>query len=103
MVADTKQQEEFDIARYERAVHAVQSGVKIEMESKVSEAHTPKHLRVGVNAAMIEHSALALLLINKGIITRAEYLAALADSAEAERDRYEQRLTQHFGTKITLA
>lgn len=80
-------------ARYRAAVHGMQSGVAAEMVLGAGSAATePKHLRVGINAAMCDHSALVQLLIGKGIFTRDEYLTAIADAMEAEKARYEQRL-----------
>lgn len=87
--------------RYVAATHAMQSGVAMKMNYDPSET-TPKHLRVGVNAAMVEHSALARLLVRKGVITEEEYAAALADGMEAERDMYQQWLQQRLGGNIRL-
>lgn len=91
-----------DVERYQAAAHAMQSGVAFKMEHDPSET-TPKHLRVGVNSAMVENSALVRLLVDKGIITNEEWAAALADGMEAERDLYKSWLEQHYGRKIDLA
>lgn len=91
-------------ARYDRACHAMQSGVAMQMQmgGRLPEIE-PKHLRVGVNSAMAEHSALAQALIAKGIITKREYIAALADAMEREARSYEDRLTNAMGgVKVTL-
>lgn len=80
----------------------MQSGVAMEMnyDSKSTE---PKHLRVGVNSAMVESASLAELLINKGVITADEYLEAIAAGMEREAKRYETELSQRFGgANITL-
>ena len=88
--------------RYEAAMHAVQSGVAYEMP--INKAPTePKHLRVGINSAMVEHYALAKLLMDKGVITTDEYEEALAMAAEAEKKRYEDYLSALMGSKVTLA
>lgn len=79
---------EDDRQRYLDAAHGMQSGVAMKMNYDQDET-TPKHLRVGVNSAMVEHSALAQLLVAKGVITWEEYYAALADGMEAERDLYQ--------------
>lgn len=93
--------------RYSAAMHAMQSGVKADIETDPNQrsqgATTPKHLRVGLNGALADQGALAKLLIAKGIFTEAEYLEAVADAAEAERARYEQILTERFGKPVTLA
>lgn len=83
-------------ARYVAAAHAMQSGVAVKMQHDPAET-TPKHLRVGVNSAMVEHSALTLLLVDKGVITEAEYYTALADAMEREAKLYEQWVRDHFG------
>ena len=88
--------------RYRDAVHAMQSGVAMEMQSGSNDT-TPKHLRVGVNSALVDSAALAELLIAKGVITEAEYLETIAAGMEREAAAYEQRLSEHYGSKITLA
>lgn len=87
--------------RYEAAAHAMQSGVAMEMNHH-SQPTEPKHLRVGINAAMADHCGLVTLLIAKGVFTEAEYLDAIAKSMESEKERYEKHLTDLVGTKITL-
>ena len=93
--------------RYVAASHAMQSGVAMDMTTdpnqKSQGATTPKHLRVGINSAMVDASALAELLMAKGIITQAEYLEAIAAGMEREQARYEQILSRRTGSKITLA
>lgn len=92
-----------DEDRYLAAAHAVQSGVATEMTLPHRQSATePKHLRVGINAAMCDHAALVKLLIDKGVITSAEYTRAVADAMEDEKKRYENRLTEYFGKKIIL-
>lgn len=90
--------------RYRAAAHAMQSGVAMEMQQAGREAATqPKDLRVGVNAAMVDHAGLVRLLIAKGIISEAEYLDAIAGAMEDEQARYEARISAALGgVKITL-
>jgi len=86
-----------EFARRNRAlVHAMQSGVAAEhaMGSRDGE---PKHLRVGVNVALVEASAVARLLIEKGVFTMAEYQTALIVALETEVASYEERLTRAGG------
>jgi hypothetical protein len=97
--------------RYHAALHAMQSGVAMEMEQPGNASASPKHLRVGVNAALCDGSGLAKLLMAKGLITLEEYAKAIADEMEAEKARYEQRLTERMskmspnpdGCKVSLA
>jgi len=100
---------ESDQQRYLDACHAMQTGVKYEMESDALrgvEHHstTPKHLRVGVNAAMVEHGALVKLLVEYGVINEDDYIKSQADAMEAEVALYEKRANRgnagpvlHFG------
>lgn len=88
--------------RYAAAAHAMQSGVATEMNYNPKPTE-PKHLRVGVNSAMVDSSALAELLISKGVITEDEYLEAIATGMEREAKACQDRLSEHFGTNITLA
>lgn len=90
-----------DVERYRAAMHAVQSGVKMD-HANGGEDGSPKHLRVGVNSALVDSAALATLLIDKGVFTLDEYHKALADEAEAEKKRYEYLLSKKLGGNITL-
>ena len=87
---------------YEEACYAMQAGVGLREKLGRSNETTTKHLRVGVNSAMVEHSALARLLIAKGIISGAEYLEALADGMREEVERYEHGLSEELGKPVTL-
>lgn len=80
----------------------MQSGVAFEQGFDPSDG-SPKHLRVGINAAMSDHGGLVRLLIEKGLISEDEYTKAIADEMEREKERYEARLSEHYGKKITLA
>jgi len=86
---------------YHDACHAMQSGVAYELERDPSSA-TPKHLRVGVNSALVNDAALVRVLIAKGVITEAEYAAAITEEMNAEVRRYEDRLSRSYGASITL-
>lgn len=83
------------VEAYEAAMHGIQSGVAYEIEVLGLEkaGASPKHLRVGVNSAMVTDHAIATLLIAKGIFTEEEYAEAVAKSAEMERVRIQWK---HF-------
>jgi hypothetical protein len=93
--------------RYAAAAHAMQSGVAMDMKTDPGGSRggtTPKHLRVGVNSALVTQAALASLLVAKGVITQDEYVEAVADEMEKEKARFEQLLSERFGgQKVTLA
>lgn len=57
----------------------------------------PKHLRVGLNSCLSDASAIATLLIRKGLITGEEYEAAVADAMEAEAQRCAERTRKVLG------
>lgn len=89
-------------ARYERAAHAMQTGVKMDQETG-SDDGTPKHLRTGINSALVDVSAMAGLLLKKGIFTEEEYFEAIAYAMEKEVARYETLLSKKLnGAKVTL-
>jgi hypothetical protein len=88
-------------SRYIAAAHAMQTGVAQKLELDGSET-TTKHLRAGVNSAMVEHAALAHLLIEKGLIDDVEYMSALADAMEREVRMYERWLTDRLGISVRL-
>lgn len=103
----TPEQQEILYGNYIYYMGCAQAGIAQEVgqgtpdELKAAGAN-PKHLRVGINAAMVEHSALTKLLIDKGIITEEEYLCALVQAAKAEKEMFEKRLTGKLGTNIKL-
>lgn len=90
-----------DMQRYLAAAHAMQSGVAWEMQRNGAPTSN-KHLRVGVNAAMVEHGALVRLLIDRGLFNEDDYEAALADAMEAEAKKYERRISDMLGKSVTL-
>lgn len=93
---------EDDISRYENAAHAMQSGVAFKMNYNPKETES-KHLRVGVNSAMVDCGSLAKLLIDKGLITEGEYLKAIADGMEREAALYQTECSKLVGGPVTLA
>ena len=91
-----------DKERYEAAAHAMQSGVAAMMNYSPPST-SPKHLRVGVNAAFVQNAALLRLLVDKGVFALAEYEKYLADEMEREVERYQEALKRHTGKNIKLA
>ena len=91
--------------RYRELAHAMQSGVAMMMNYNGTECQ-PKHLRVGVNAAMSDHGALVKLLIDKGVFTEDEYYDYLIEFMERERDSYVALIREAMGAgpdqEITL-
>jgi hypothetical protein len=90
------------VDRYELACHAMQSGVAAD-HALGSDDGSPKHLRVGVNSALVSVAAIGRLLIDKGVITHDEYDAAVADQMEREVHMYEARLSSRTGKRVTLS
>lgn len=89
--------------RWQRAAHAMQSGVAARMNwAERDETTEPKHLRVGVNSALVDHGALVDLLVSKGVITRLEYLRAIAEGMEREQASYERDLSALLGHEVKL-
>jgi hypothetical protein len=88
-----------DERRYLDACHAMQSGVAFRKDKSDQE---PKHLRTGINSAMVSDKALTLLLVEKGIFTLEEFQKKLADCMEEEAKSYEQILEKERGIKVTL-
>ena len=74
--------------RYEAAVHSYQSAIALQITrlGLNGAGADPKHLRVGINSTMSDHGALAMLLVEKGIITDREYAEAIVKGAEREAE-----------------
>ena len=87
---------------YIEAMHAIQSGIAAKMT--IDDADTqPKHLRVGVDSAMVNDHAIAELLIAKGVFTLDEYREQVRRSAIVEVERSEAELKALFGREARLA
>lgn len=89
----------------EQLQHAMQSGVALEQGADgQTQEQRNKHLRVGVNSALIESSVLVRLLIEKGVFTLEEFNEALRAGMEREVADYEARLSMSMnGVDIKLA
>ena len=92
------------IDRYEAAVHRVQSAIAFEIERLGENAAgaDAKHLRTGINSMMAETSALARLMIAKGVFTEDEYFTAIAEAAEAEADACVARTRKRCNLPATV-
>lgn len=94
-------------ANYEARLHAMQSGVEMDNDVRFApgdEGYSDdlKHLRVGINSAKCDHTALVRLLISKGIITSFEYNGAILNEMDREVARYEEMLSKKLGKEIKL-
>lgn len=87
--------------RYFQLAHAMQTGVAAMMNYD-KDSTSPKHLRVGVNSAMVNDMALVQLLVAKGVITEEEYFSALVVQMGEEVDRYKAELAKHGLTNVEL-
>lgn len=81
----------------EKLSHRVQSGIAFLLSGAERKGERfpecePKHLRVGVNSALIETSALARLLLAKKIFTAEEYFDMLIKVWRDEVDSYTARV-----------
>lgn len=84
-------------------LHGIQTGIAQLMGMGKANDTTPKHLRVGLNNALVEHGALVRLLIEKRIIDEWEYFEMYKKMLIEERTRYEEEISSYLGAKITLA
>jgi len=88
--------------KYHEALKAMQAGVGLDLEVGATKGLSAKHLRVGVNSAMIDTGALMRLLIKKGVFTAQEADDALEEVANEEVDSYEKLLSEKLAAKVTL-
>lgn len=82
--------------RYQELAHAMQTGVAYVM-AKDPSGSTTKHLRVGINSALVNDAAIASFLIKKGIITEEEYMDEILVQLEKEVERYTQEVNRLYG------
>ena len=83
-------QQEF-VDESQRLLHAIQTGVAFE-QANGSRDGEPKHLRVGVNNALVEIAAIARLLMDKGIVSQEEVFRYIIGGLSEELNRYESRM-----------
>jgi hypothetical protein len=88
--------------RYRVAAHRMQSAVALDFSVKYAGMapdliRALKHLRVGINSAMVSQEGLARLLIEKGIFTEEEYLDAVTVAMEREADARTQEAREEHG------
>lgn len=79
----------FDLGlSYEAAAHGIQSSYAYELgsqgENQLPGKFHPKHMRVGIDLSKSDAMGLAALLIDKGLITWAEYLEYVRLAANQE-------------------
>lgn len=94
--------------RYVAALHAMQSGVAAKLGAAADRGRdmedcSPKHLRVGVNAAMVDHGALVSVLLKRKLITEAEYWESVVETMEREVELYKAALKRKLGVDVDLA
>jgi predicted transcriptional regulator len=87
---------------YIQLLHAMQSGVASMMVFEDDVATKPKHLRVGVNSALVDTSSIVELLIKKGVFTEEEWYEKLVEMTKKEVKQYESLLSKKHGKVITL-
>jgi hypothetical protein len=97
------------VARMTALLHKIQTGILFtreweEMQGIPDDRRStgPKHLRVGVDQALIEHGALCALLIEKGIIKAKDYYETQIEFLERDVEAYTERLKERFGANFTL-
>lgn len=79
---------------YSEALHGVQSAIKYKIENNLSESHSPKHMRVGVDMSKADMAGLVMLLMEKGLFTLEEYLEAVRLHANQELHMHEEEVRE---------
>lgn len=88
-------------AEYMQAMHAMQTGVAYSLEIDAAEGDI-KHIRVGINSALCSIATLTYILMEKNIITEEEYFTKLLELTRNDVKDYEGKLSEHYGSNITL-
>lgn len=87
---------------YREAVHALERGIKIEVEQLDSKETSVKQLRLELVIERVKHDALVGLLIRKNLITEEEYRQMMVAEMNREVRRYERDIEQKAGRRINL-
>jgi hypothetical protein len=89
------------IEEYDRLSHAMMTGVGHDVQLR-PESTSAKHVRTGINAALVSHAALVRLLMEKRLITDVEYWRAAVEEMRREVERYEQILSESTGGRTSI-
>ncbi len=97
------------VATCEELLHKVQTAIlflrQYDLDHGIPEERMstgPKHLRVGVDQALVEHGALVALLIEKGVIKYRDYMEAYIEFLERDVETYTKRLHATYGPNVNL-
>ena len=104
-MSDDQQQEKTPPSpgeEYHSLMHQMQSAIAMCIGLGIDIGASPKHLRVGVNSALIDSGALADLLLKKGLITKEEFGAMVVEKVRADVEDYKERLRQHLGRPVDV-
>ncbi len=82
---------------YEEAAHGVQAAIAFDI-GRGRKTTEPKHMRVGIDMSKADMLGLTVLLIDKGVITEAEYIEAMRLGANEELAMREEE----HGGKLTF-
>lgn len=83
--------------------HAMQTGVKLTLhrtlraDTDATVKRELKHLRVGINSALVETGALTKCLVDAGVITLADFMDARIELLQRDVESYEQKLGVKLG------
>ena len=94
---ETPQPSPAQIAQIKSLQHRMQSGIAFlegrqEVFGERFAEIEPKHLRVGINMALLEGSALAALMFRKGLIEAEEYFDVIIEFLDMEVMSYSRRI-----------
>lgn len=87
--------------KYAANAHAMQSGIAALITRDATLANA-KHMRVGVNMAMVEIAALVDLLVKKGVFTQHEVGEAILEQQEKEILKYRQEYAARVGVPVDM-
>jgi hypothetical protein len=104
MIEDIQIQDKNKDLTYDEALHAVQTGVAmmqrydlpVELQCTAI-ARVIKHLRLGINSAMCQHTGLVRMLLARGLIDEADYAEQQRLEMIREVERYEADILKHLG------
>jgi len=89
--------------KYVETMGAIASGMMQMLALGHDEFTTDIQIRVGVDQAHVNTSALVELMIEKEVFTMEEYEVHLLKAAEYELNNWEEKLSELMGTDVKLS
>lgn len=93
------------IQEINQKLHGIQTGIRYKYETSEKDESLDrrlKHIRVGVDNALIQTDTLMQLLVKKGVFTDIEWLEEYLQAVNFKLNQYKKELSEALGVPVNL-